>query len=107
MKLPKSLTEVDVLGKSYQILPTTTEDKELGACEPNKCLIEYRPEQHIQQLRDSLWHEVLHACYSEMGIGEEIPEELEETIVLRMATSTLYVQRYNPELMKFLQRKDR
>ncbi len=107
MKLPKRLDTLDVLGKQYRLVENTTKlntDSESGACDPTLCLIEWSTKQDPQQLRDTLLHEVMHACYSEMGLHEEVPDILEETVIRRLATALLYVLRANQEFTKFLVR---
>ena len=106
-KLP--IKSLDILGKPFAVEDATTaleiEDGTLGKCVSSKCLILLNLNQNRAQLRDTLLHEALHAVYSEMGLGEDIPEALEETIVRRFATGTLNLLRANPKFVDLLTEK--
>ena len=78
-----------------------------GECRPRFCQIFYASAQDEQQLRDTIWHEILHAIASETGIAWELKPESdvdvdEEMVVRRFATATLQVMRDNPSVVKFL-----
>ena len=106
-KLP--VKSLDILGKPFAVEDATAvlelEDGTLGKCAHAKCFIMLNLSQNRAQLRDTLLHEALHAIYSEMGLCEDIKEELEETIIRRMATGTLYLLRANPKFVSFLMEK--
>ncbi|NIV31652.1 MAG: hypothetical protein GWN58_19835, partial [Anaerolineae bacterium] len=99
---------VNILGKYYRIeeSPTLIEmDDACGKTLCHKALILVDPTQDFQQLQDTLLHEVVHAVYSEMGLTNEIKDELEETIVQRMSTGILQVLKANPGFTKLITRK--
>jgi hypothetical protein len=103
--LPSVIKEVDILGKIYnvrEVKDMASVDDAVGKCKPEACQIWVAKDQHAQQQRDTLLHEILHGVWSEMGITEDVKEEQEETVVRRMGTGLLYVIRHNPELLELL-----
>lgn len=110
MKCP---TRIRVLGKVYSIEETENvqggEDHEVlsGHCAPLLCHIQVSTEQHIQQIRDSLLHELLHAIWSESGLCCTIGEErIEEHLVHTLASAILALLRDNPALVRYLTAKE-
>lgn len=99
------IKEVDILGKIYnvrEVKDMASVDDAVGKCKPEACQIWIAKDQHPQQHRDTLLHEILHGVWSEMGISEDVKEEQEETVVRRLGTGLLYVLRHNPELLELL-----
>jgi hypothetical protein len=52
--------------------------------------------------RDSLLHEVLHACNNASGLNADLNDDQEESLVRRTATVLLEVLRRNPRLVAYL-----
>lgn len=86
---------VKILGKDYSLL-WTEEDDLYGDCSQRHCRIRVSTNPDIQQQRDTLWHEVLHACEAEMDV------KISETAIRRLATCSLQVLRDNTRLRDFL-----
>ena len=82
------------------------DDGEVGNHHGYKCAISYSGANDIQQLRDVIWHEVMHALMYETGLGFELkdaPENVtEERVVRTLATASLALLRSNPRIVKFL-----
>lgn len=100
---------VDVIDKPYRVIydDTLGDDGDHGKTVPGKCRIGIDTTQHPSQLRDTVWHEVMHAAFYEGGLTTVIPEdEKEETLVRILSTITLYVLRRNPELVDLLLEED-
>lgn len=103
----KKLKKIDILGKTFRITydpQLASIDAASGKCKSDLCQIWVGTESDPQQIRDTMLHEVLHAVYGEMGLGEDIEDKYEESIVRRLATGLLYVIRHNPKLMDFLEK---
>ena len=56
-------------------------------------------------LRDSLLHELLHACYQQSGLYDPEKKEYEERVVSHMTPRILDVLRANPRLVAWLTEK--
>ena len=56
-------------------------------------------------LRDSLFHEVLHACWQDSGLYDPERKEVEERVVSHLSPWILNVLRDNPRLVAFLTEK--
>lgn len=74
----------------------------LGHCDRRMGVISVEPQQSLEQKRDTLLHEVLHAITDMTGIEAEMSNELEEQIVRRLSPVLLEVLRKNPKLVAFL-----
>lgn len=60
---------------------------------------------HEQMLRETLWHEILHACWWHMALSDhpvEKGEEQEEEIIKRITHASLQVVQDNPEVMAYI-----
>jgi hypothetical protein len=59
---------------------------------------------HDQLLRETLWHEILHACWWHMGLVNHpvAPDNQEEEIILRITHASLQVLQDNPEVLAYL-----
>lgn len=97
MNIPDS---VRVLSLTYT-LTADPEMEEYGTCNAYRLSIRYNPEQDFRQLRDTVWHETLHACEAFMGI-----HKVSEADLTRLATASLNVLRDNPALVEFLTEAD-
>lgn len=58
---------IKILGKYYKVIPTSEGD--YGKCSPESCEIHLRQTQDIQQKKDTLLHECLHAVDEAMQLG--------------------------------------
>ena len=76
----------------------------VGQCDSSDLLIIIDPEQAESQIRDTLLHEVLHACCDLIGLSCDVDHDIEEKIILRLAPILLLVLRDNPELVTYLTR---
>lgn len=105
MPIPRRLK---IVGKVYRIEPVardTINGNDYGDCHPPECRIRVASDVDIQQIRDTLLHELLHALWSEsaLGSGEGL---CEESVVRQLATSLLATLRDNPALVRFLTEKE-
>lgn len=55
---------------------------------------------HEQMYRETLWHEILHACWWHMALSDH--DEQEEEIVKRITHASLQVMQDNPDVMAYL-----
>lgn len=107
----KLLSKLVHLGKVWHIKldPALEDDGELGKTLAHKCLIVINPNQSPDQLRDTLWHEIFHACAHENGLQADFKDDgtvvTEEMMVRRMSTSSLAFLRENPKLREILENK--
>lgn len=100
---------VMISGKAFTVSEEDAMD-EAGMCVPTLCLIKYNPTHDIQQIRDTVWHEIKHCIYYETGLSYELESKdeehpSEEMLVRRSSTMELEVMRDNPQLMRWLLRK--
>ena len=75
-------------------------DQLAGHCWPSKGEIVVAPDLSPSQTRDTLLHEVLHACWSLVGLGEG--KLTEERVVLALAPALLDTLDRNPKLRNYL-----
>ena len=110
MSVP-TIVKIDVMGKTYSVdwSPTMQAmDDCVGKCLPVQQSIIVSSDQAKGQLRDTLMHEVMHAVYSETGLGAIIKgDDDEETVVRLLTTGFLQVLRANPQFAKLLTEKDK
>lgn len=82
------------------------DDGEVGNHHGYRCAITYSDQPDIQQLRDVILHECMHALMYETGVGFELkdaPEDVtEERVVRAITTALLAMLRQNPKLVDFL-----
>lgn len=108
MKPPSSVRigphNYSVIADVTAILKISAEDNErkLGTCDTRMCVINVDPEQADSQLRDTVLHEVLHACFDLIGAGEDISDDTEEKLVRRLSPVLMDVINKNPRLMTWL-----
>jgi hypothetical protein len=69
-----------------------------GMCSKQEGVIRIDTKALPQMVRDTLLHEIMHACYREWGIASE---DDEERTVGQMATAMTTVMIDNPELRKW------
>lgn len=101
MTIPKKLK---ILGMTYEVRSTVPDEGNLlansrdcaGSVTVNKALILINKDNHIDQQRDTLLHESLHAIDYQMSIG------LTEEQVQRVASSLMCLMKDNPKLMDYL-----
>jgi hypothetical protein len=97
---PKSIR---VMGKLYKLrfIPTSPiEHNNLGQCDHKKMLITIEDDQIPVEELDTVIHEILHAIWYQMSIGEGPMEE--EPLVRRTANGLLQIILDNPELLKYI-----
>lgn len=54
------------------------------------------------QRRDTILHELIHACNSFTGLDSELSEKVEERVARRLAPVLLDILRSNPTLLRYL-----
>ena len=87
---------LDVLGKRYRLEWIDRTEGDYGECYVDQCKIEVALYQCLDQRRDTLLHEAMHAVDHEMNTG------LRETQIRRLATGMLALFRQNPALVAYL-----
>lgn len=106
LKLPKS---VKVLGKKYKVVVAEPEVKVNGAdklldssnflygrCNSRDCTITLNADQDVEQMKDTLVHEMLHAYDYSLQL------DLTEHQVRRLAVCVMSMLADNPEVAKLL-----
>ena len=88
-----------VLGKWYRVTPGTDKNR-LGECDLVECRIGYRPDQHIQQARETLLHELIHAISDAQALN------LSERRVRALGMSIMAIVADNPGLLEWLAMQD-
>jgi hypothetical protein len=78
------------------------EGRVLGATRYRHQSIVLDPDQHPQQLRDTLLHEVLHALNDTAYALGDPRTPIEEETILRLTPPLLTLLRDNPKLVEFL-----
>lgn len=76
----------------------------LGRCDTEACTIVVDPRLAGTMQRETLTHEVLHACMDVIGAGDDLGHDTEERVVRRLAPVLLDVLRRNPGLVSWLTR---
>lgn len=106
MKIP---TDVYIAGKWWSIEDHTEmmeDEGRMGETKAEQCRILYSTKCDAQQLRDTIWHEIKHAIFSETGLALAMKEHQETTneedMIRRLTPVELAVMRDNPDLMKYL-----
>lgn len=61
--------------------------------------IHVHPGQSESQQRNTLWHEVFHACYDVIGGMRLGPEPSEDDVIMQVSSTLLATIRNNPALM--------
>jgi len=91
-KLPVS---VRIFGKRWDIEVRKDQD-DFGQCHFDDTKITYKPGQSLENLRDTLLHEIIH------GISNEMKDGVNEKQTATLACGILCVLRDNPGLVRFL-----
>ena len=91
-----------ILGKPFKVLWLTDElDSSLnGECDSDGQEIKVRDGLPVEQLQDTLLHEVIHA------IDEAMDARMSESQVKKLATGLLAVLKDNPRFGSFLKKKN-
>ena len=103
------IEDVYLLGKWWTLEDRTEqlEDEErMGETKMEQCRVLYSTKQNSQQLRDTIWHELKHAVFHEVGLTLVLKDHAEnvqeEDIIRRITPVELTLMRENPELMEWL-----
>ncbi len=94
--------QVRVMGKIYKVTfvsASTIDHENFGQCDHNKLTIAVQDYQLPVEEADTLFHEITHAIWYQMGVGHGPMEE--EPIVHRLASGWTQVFLDNPELLKY------
>jgi hypothetical protein len=100
MKIPST---VQVGFKTYKIIEwhaaKATAANGMGECDRFSLEIRIRTDLPLQQVQNTLLHEVLHACWD---IAELDRTPSEEAVVTLLSTTLLKVAQDNPKVIKFI-----
>lgn len=86
---------------TYRIAVTPDID-EFGHTANDAHRIAINVDQSAVSMKDTLLHEVLHACFFTVNLRDQVDFETEERVVRRLATILLQVLRSNPKLVDYL-----
>lgn len=86
------------IGPAVWTVNTVMNMEDFGRTDVRWSIIALSSDQHVDQMRDSLLHEVLHAIVFTYGI-QMGSEENQEAIVKTLTPALLDVLRSNPELV--------
>lgn len=89
---------VRIMGKLYKLVVTEAEDV-LGLSDNTNNVLSYRDDQHWQQKRDSVLHEILHSIDYSVAIG------LEERQIHALGAGLYQLISENPTLMRWIARR--
>lgn len=81
-------------------------DSRVGSCDLDGQRIIVSPKLAKDQMKDTIWHEVLHGVSDQVGVSVELGSENEERFIRRMATATLDLMQRNPKLLAYLTEKE-
>lgn len=99
------ILRIKIMGKWLKVLSDKLMS-ENGDFEHDKLFLRYNPEQDVQQIRDTIWHEAFHMMFKESGLHLDFKEDDdEEKIVWNLSRASLEVLRDNPKLVDFLTEK--
>ena len=99
MKPPRT---IKVGPHDYTIRPERRDGDDFAETHTDRCEIIVSGKQCQSQLRDTILHEIFHACSDLAGLRFEMGEENDERYARRMAPVFLDVLRRNPRLVEFL-----
>ena len=94
VKPPRDWT-VDILGKRFAVV-WKAPGKDMGECDAKACQIKVDPTIGLDQQRDTLLHEIVHA------IDHEMDTNMRERQVRLTATGLFHFMRANPEIVRWL-----
>lgn len=86
---------------TYRIAVTPDID-EFGHTANDVHRISINVDQSTVSMKDTLLHEVLHACFFTVNLRDQVDYEAEERIVRRLSTILLQVLRSNPKLVEYV-----
>lgn len=92
-----------VMGRDYTVVferEATFKSSEAGLCDHRKMVITILDEQHPVEELDTVIHELLHAIWHQMSMGEHPPEE--EVLVRKTAGGLTQVFLDNPHFIKYI-----
>lgn len=93
--------KVDVGPFGYKIVQNLPEDKEcFGMCDHRELKISLLPGLAKDAKAETLFHEILHACFFASSL--HLPQKEEERIVAALSVSLLHVLRTNPTVTNYL-----
>lgn len=110
----KQLTEIEIGAVTWRVSQNEAEiaakiemigghDKEntviAGLTDCFSGAIHVHPGQSESQQRNTLWHEVFHACYDVIGGMRLGPEPSEDDVIMQVSSTLLATIRNNPALM--------
>lgn len=96
------IRSVKVGPHSYAIRTDRRASDDYGETFLDRCEIVVSSKQGPSQRRETVLHEILHACSSLTGLRVEMGEGWDESMCTRMAPVLLDVLRRNPRLVEFL-----
>lgn len=103
MNLP---TEVKVGARQYRILCESTDQMTWqnlsGIISYNNGTIYIKPDLCLDQEIEVLFHELIHALFTDSGADRDLPDGLEETLVCALTPRFMALIVDNPELFKNL-----
>jgi len=106
LKLPDELQTISVSYTKYNVKFVDQEYSEangfLGILDTEKQQIKIRDSLHNNELINTLFHELFHACNFHFGMKTEYGSELEEKFVECIANGFTEIIVKNPELLKWI-----
>jgi hypothetical protein len=78
------------------------ESARLGDCNHENLTITLEPHMASSMLKETLLHEVLHACFGVIGAIEDVDDKTEEKLVLRLSPVLMGLLRENPKLIEYI-----
>lgn len=85
----------------YRIMDRHGSDQ-LGECETDKLLIHVAVGQPLDSERDTLLHELLHACIAHSGLDRRLSDDVEEDVVRSLSPILLDTLLRNRALVRYL-----
>ncbi len=73
-----------------------------GECNHEQLVITVDPDQADLMIRETILHEILHACCSITGIADELGDKLEESVVMRLSPVIMGFLEDNPKTVAYL-----
>ena len=91
---------IKILGKTWKVISAPSLRGSYGKTRFRECDMEIAEDQCLQQKQDTLLHEVLHACFNDLGL------EPKEDTVCALGATLLAVLRENPQLIEYLTQEE-
>lgn len=76
-----------------------------GECNHEQLVMTVDPEQADIMVRETVFHEILHACCNITGLSEELGEKTEESVVLRLSPVIIAFLLENPKMVSYILNK--